>query len=132
MLPKTRTTITWFCVLSFAAISGLGEALHFLPGCGHAVSAGSGYLWMGKLDAGMRLCRSDGVTRVERPNPNRSPVPTAEQCPICQHFSFASSGVTCVVFVAVSMLAQALPAPDCLQPLPPTAQSFQARAPPQV
>ena len=47
MLPKIRTTITWFCILSFAAISGIGEGLHFLPGCGHAVSAGTGYVWMG-------------------------------------------------------------------------------------
>ena len=58
----------------------------------------------------MRLGSSDGVTRVERPNKNRSPIPAAEQCPICQHFSFASSVVTGVVFVAVSAVTQALPA----------------------
>lgn len=130
MLPKTRTTITWFCLLSFAAISGLGEGLHFLPGCGHPVSAGNGYLWIGRLDPGMRLGPGDGATRVERPNDNRSPVSTGEQCPICQHFSFASSAATGVVFVAVSLLTQAMPAPVCPQPPPTMAQSFQARAPP--
>ncbi len=132
MLPKIRTTITWFCLLSFAAISGLGEALHFLPGCGHAVSAGNGYLWMGRLAPGMKLGLGDGVTRIGCPHKNRSPISSEEQCPICQHFSFASSPVTGVVFVAVSVLMQAVPVPDCPPPTTTTAQAFQARAPPHV
>jgi hypothetical protein len=132
MLPKTRATIIWLCILSFAAISGLGEGLHFLPGCGHPISAGAGCVWMGWIDPGIRLGPGDGVTRVQCPNQDRSATPTADQCPICQHFSFASSVTAGVVFVAVSMLAQALPASDCPQLPPTTAQSFQARAPPQV
>jgi hypothetical protein len=132
MLPKTRPTITWFFIVSFAAISGLGEGLHFLPGCGHAVSAGNTYVWLGAIVRGMRLGGSDGITRIERPNKNRSPIPPAEQCPICQHFSFVSSVVTGVVFVAVSAVVQALPPSDCPLPPPTTVQPFQARAPPQV
>jgi hypothetical protein len=132
MLSKTRATITWFCLLSFAAISGLGEGFHFLPGCGHAVSAGNTNVWMGAIDPGMRLGSSDGTTRIERPLKSRSPITTAEQCPICQHFSFASSVASAVVFVAVSTAVQTLPATTCPQPPPTTAGPFQARAPPQV
>lgn len=132
MLSKTRPTIIWFCVLSFAAISGLGEGFHFLPGCGHVVPAGNTNLWMGALDPGMRLGSSDGVTRIERPLSSRSPTATADQCPICQHFSFASSVARAVVFIAVSAAVQTLPPTECPQPPPTTAGPFQARAPPHV
>ena len=131
MLLKTRATITWSCIVSFALLSGVGEGFHYLPGCGHPVSAGNTYLWLGALTPGMSLGTGDRTTRVERPIKNRSPVATAE-CPICQHFSFASSTVTRVVFVAVSALTQALPALDCPQPPPAAARPFQARAPPCV
>jgi hypothetical protein len=132
MSSKTRTTITWFCILAFAAISGLGEGFHFLPGCGHAVPAGHTDVWMGAIAPGMRLGPSDGVTRVDRPLGHRCLVPAADQCPICQHFSIASSVVTAVAFVAVAAVAQALPALDRPQPLSATAGPFQARAPPPV
>jgi hypothetical protein len=132
MSSKTRATITWCYILAFAAISGLGEGLHFLPGCGHAVPAGHTDVWMGAVSPGMTLGASDGVTRVERPLRDRSLGPATDQCPICQHFSFASSVVTAVAFVAVAAVAQAVAALDCPQPLSATAGSFQARAPPQV
>jgi hypothetical protein len=132
MLRKIRAKITWFYVVLFAALSGLGEGLHFLPGCGHAVAAGQGYLWMGATDPGTMLGLGDGVTRLQRPKKDHPPILATEQCPICQHFSFASSAAARVVFSAVSALVQDLSVPLCPELRPTTASSFQARAPPPV
>jgi hypothetical protein len=131
MLRKIRRKITWFYVALFAALSGVGEGLHFLPGCGHAVAAGQRYLWMGATEPGTVLGLGDGVTRLQCPKRDHPPI-LAEQCPICQHFSFASSAAARVAFVAVSALVQDLSVPICPAPRPTTVASFQARAPPHV
>ena len=47
MRLPARATITWLLAGLLALVSGVGEGLHMIPGCGHAVELPGGVLLLG-------------------------------------------------------------------------------------
>ena len=113
----------------FAAISGVGEGLHSLPGFGHAMACpGEFVAWCPSAT----ICADAGTQYVGRLPGKLPPIRDPEQCPVCRHLSFSSPAAKAVVIAAVSDLVQELAVWNLPALRPLAATCAQARAPPSV
>jgi hypothetical protein len=125
-----RTAVTWGLVAVLAASWGAGEALHYLPGCGHIVRLPGGTLYYGlpspERPHGPRkpAWRATGRTDLQ------SKLRDAHGCAICKKRCSPSCAVKTVVVALAPPLGQELALQDSSTPRPCVATGFQARAPP--
>ena len=129
MSPRFRARIAWSLAAIFLAISAAGEALHNLPGCGHAVELPCGYLFLG-----MSIERMPSVgqrpTGLKQPQGAPIPLRDAGTCAICEFFAHSPSPTAIVNVVPPLDLLGHLAVPvrveaDLVRLLP-----AQARGPP--
>ncbi len=126
-----RRPIACILIASLAVSSGVGEGLHWIPGCGHGIPVGNTVLLLG---VGMPDAQrpADGRPHVERPQGRDVPVYDEDQCAICSVVGQSCTSADSVQFVLVVPLVDDLP-PIVLGDAPATiAHPFQARAPPLV
>jgi hypothetical protein len=84
MRSFARTAITWFVIGLLALISSLGEALHLIPGCGHAVEFPGGYVLFGLDRPAPADYPDDSAPRFRQPGDNLPPCYDEDDCPICR------------------------------------------------
>jgi hypothetical protein len=85
MRSSTRTTVTWFLAALFAAVSGAGEGLHFLPGCGHATAVPGGLLYFGVAKRQWTASVDWGGALVGRQAGQGPLIRAEDECAICTH-----------------------------------------------
>ncbi|GEM_PF-5627577 len=128
MTSPARFRTTWVLTALFAAVVGIGEGWHLVPGNGHVVEYPGGYsFFLGAADA-----HGDGSSCLPEAG-FQANVPTIrgpEGCPICMVCGQARSGAQPVSGPApCDLQARAATAPDwsgCLK----TLHRVRARAPP--
>jgi len=130
MRSPAQTAITWLAACLFAAMSLVGEGLHWLPGCGHAVPLPGGYVFVG-IDKAQAGPFADGNT----PGITRQPcdwplVLDEDECPICRLLATGQSPGQTVAFLLHSPIGEHLLAIFAGDVHLQTARAFQARAPP--
>lgn len=83
MRSSNRAATTWLLIGLFAVPAGMGEGLHLIPGCGHAVELPGAYFLIG-------LARSES-TAVADPSPavrhrqgDSCLCYGEDECPICR------------------------------------------------
>jgi hypothetical protein len=129
MSPRFRARIAWSLAAIFLAVSAGGDALHYLPGCGHALELPGGYLFLGlSIDRSSPGGQKPGG--LGQPQGTPLPLRDASTCAICDFVAHNPSSATAVTAVpALELLGDlALPARidvDVAKFLP-----TQARGPP--
>jgi len=119
------------CILIalLTVVSGVGQGLHLIPHCGHAVPVADAFLLLG-ADVSERPM--EGSTEVECPRGEDIPVYDEDQCAICSVVGQSCTGTDSFQLVLVLPLAEELP-PVVLSEAPGAiAHAFGARAPPLV
>ena len=84
MRSFARAAITWLVIGLLALISSLGEALHLIPGCGHAVEFPGGYVLFGLDRPTPTDFSDDSAPRVRQPSNDSPPCYDENDCPICR------------------------------------------------
>ncbi|MBN2216435.1 MAG: hypothetical protein JW719_03565 [Pirellulales bacterium] len=113
-----------------AIISGVGEGLHWIPGCGHGVWVGDSVVWLG-VDVPAAQCPTDGRPGMDRPSSSRDiPIYDEDQCAICSAVARSCATVDSAPLVLAAPLVQDLsPAPSCILHTA-NVRPAQARSPP--
>lgn len=132
-MRRATNWIRWAMTAYFAVIATVGSGLHFLPGCGHAVDVGHGWMMCCGSHAHCG-CRHEGTTgpgqNVTTTEGHDSPVHSEADCSICRLTATASQ----VVAPVLLELAQPLVQRSTTLVNSPRASSvpraFAARAPP--
>ena len=112
-------------------MAGVGEGLHYIPGCGHGIEIGNRVLLLGlSLPEG----RQSLVDRplVERPNGRDIPIYDEDLCAICSAIGMRFASVHSFQIVQVMPFVYDLPAAVSRDAFAATVRLFQARAPPLV
>lgn len=131
MFQGIRKQTAWMLIAALAIISGVGEGLHLMPGCGHGSPCGNGYVLLGISLPDDQL-PGDDRPGVDIPNDFKIPFYDEDQCEICSFIAQQATRTATVQFILVMPLAYELPAVAALD-APATEQCcFQARAPPLV
>ena len=130
MRIPARAKLTWLLAAVLTVISGAGEGLHLLPGCGHAVEIPGGLLYLGIDRPAEPLSSGDGSPTCGSPEGDSPPILDEDECAICSVCAKSPSHAGVVQFAFVLPVAQSLPevAPGDIYIR--TAESFDARAPP--
>jgi len=129
MFRASKKPITWSLILALTMISGVGEGLHLIPGCGHGIEVGDRVLLLG-----IRIAWP-GTPISDRPCVERSDVPSIpmwdeDDCPICSLLAQCPSLTSHVQFFLVMPLTHDVaPAAACDAPSP-SLRVRWARAPP--
>jgi hypothetical protein len=132
MLYRSRK-VTWFIIALYASIIGGGEALHFLPGLGHAVQLPNGQLlYLGIAPPSETFSQSPAGARVEDPSDNPIPIRDSGSCPICRHCSYAPCLTEAIQIVSAPILVHDLPSVTAPPVHLGVAHPFQGRAPPEA
>ena len=84
MRSFARAAITWLVIGLLALISSLGEALHLIPGCGHAVEFPGGYVLFGLDRPNPTDSTDDSAPRFRQPGDDLPPRYDEADCPICR------------------------------------------------
>ena len=124
-----RKSVTLVLIALLAVISGVGEGLHLIPGCGHGVAVGDRVLLLG-IDRPDVPPSDNGHSQVGLPQGVRIPVFAEEQCVVCSAISQNCTLSDAPPVVLVQHLVQEVPLPSLADTSINLAHSFQARAPP--
>ena len=129
MLAPFHRIVAYTLIVLLTIISGVGEGLHWIPGCGHATPVGDSFLLLG-IDLADTDHPTNGRSHVQRPEEPDVPVFDEDECPVC-----SMVGQTCTAGEFVSHSLEALLVQECLPPVClvvslNTRQLFHARAPP--
>lgn len=112
-----------------AMIAGLGEGLHYIPGCGHGILVGNRIFLLGiSMPAFNHL--TDGREHLERPRTTDIPIYDEDQCAICSTAGQISIKADFFQLVLVMPVVHDLPAIVLHDTLATTVFFFRARAPP--
>ena len=131
MYPHVQRSVACLLIVMLAIVAGVGEGLHFVPGCGHGVRVGDMVLLLGiSLPEGQQP--SDGRPHVERPEGQDIPIYDEDQCAICSAVGQSCISADSAQFILVMPLVHDLPAVVLRDARAATARLFQARAPPLV
>jgi hypothetical protein len=89
MFTALHRPISWSLIASLAILAGAGEALHCLPGCGHACRIGELVLLLG-VRAPRDLRASNGLPhadrqQLDRPHDREVPIRCEDDCTICSN-----------------------------------------------
>jgi hypothetical protein len=98
MPPRFRNRIAWSLAAIFLAISAVGEGLHDLPGCGHAVELPGGYLFLG-LSIQRLPCVGQRPTGVGQSWDAPIPLRDGSTCAICEFFAHSPSPTATVTAI---------------------------------
>jgi len=133
MYRTSKKLVAWSLIIALAIISGAGEGLHCIPGCGHSIDVGGRVLFVGmdltgygysySTPNGDRLC-------VARSEDYGVPTWDEDDCPICSLLGQYSTSAGFVQFVLVVPFAHDLPLEAVCTAPSPTSRLCQARAPP--
>jgi len=128
MRSSNRAAITWLLIGIFAVPAGMGEGLHLIPGCGHAVELPGAYFLVGV--ARSEWAAGDPLPAVRHRQADSRLCYDEGECPICQlsgQGQWTGGAARPVPLVPLVSRLQAITfqfTPACaLQP-------FDARAPP--
>jgi len=128
MQTHARKVTAWLVFVTFLIVAGVGEWLHCVPGCGHGIRVGNGFLWLG-LPLPDVQTPTDGQPRVDRQG-RSLPVYDEDQCAICSVLAKSFSKTGPVQLVLVTPLVLDLPPVASCDVCSEAPHSFQARAPP--
>jgi len=84
MSSSIRAQTTWFVAALFCLVSAVGEGIHLIPGCGHAVELPGGCLLIGLAKPPMAAFwdgRWPGVRQADGGSP---PCYDEDECAICR------------------------------------------------
>lgn len=109
MFRASNKPITWSLIIALTIVSGVGEGLHLIPGCGHGVEVGGRVLLFGIEFARPDAPISDWLC-VERSDDPNIPMRDEDDCPICSLLARCFSLTSHVQFVLVMPLTHDLPA----------------------
>jgi hypothetical protein len=123
--------IAWILIAILAIVTGVGEGLHCIPGCGHGVEVGNRILLLG-ISLPEHKQSTDGRPGFERPDGQDIPVYDEDLCGICSAIGQSCTSADCVQFVLVMPLVHDLPAVVLCNAPAAAVRFFQARAPPLV
>jgi len=127
----TKKPIAWLLIVTLATVAGVGEGLHYIPGCGHGVQVGNRILLLG-ISVPWDHWMTDDRPRVERPEGQDIPIYDEDQCAICSAVGQSCTSANSAPFVLVMPLVHDLPAVVPRDAPVTAARPFQARAPPLV
>jgi len=126
-----RRATACILIILLAIVSGVGEGLHWIPGCGHGVPIGNTVMWLG-ISVPDTRGPADDRPHVGRPQDQDIPVYSEDQCAICSAVGQNCTSVDSAPLPLVVPLVQDLP-PVAVCVLPATTiRPSQARAPPLV
>ena len=127
---RSRTATTWFLAGLLALISGLGEGLHLIPGCGHPVEFSGVSIWVGSGKPETADCLHQPSPGVGDQSDDSVPYYGEDDCPICRVSGQAQLPAAVIGFCLVLPIAHGMlpTGRQCLQA--DTVQAFHARAPP--
>jgi len=130
MSSPARATTAWLLIAVFGIVAGVGEGLHFLPGCGHAIELPGGLIYFGiSLPRGAPL--PDGRTPAVKEPDGESPLVLDEdECAICSLCAQGQSTVKAMDCLPALSLGQDLPGIAQRTFVARVAGAFNARAPP--
>lgn len=131
MLHALNKRAAWTLIVALTVISGVGEGLHFVPGCGHATPDGSHYFLLGVGGLAAQFS-ADGQECVDRHDGSSIPIYDEDQCSICSLIGQHSTAAKSFQFILVMPLVHELPAVAIIDTPVATTCCFQARAPPLV
>ena len=130
MMPRTiYKPIAWFLIATLAIVAGVGEGLHWIPGCGHGVEVGNSILLLG-ISAPEDTSPADGRSHVERPADRDIPICDEDLCSICSAVARDCTSADGVQFVFVMPFVHEVSAVAPCDAPTATARLFQSRAPP--
>ncbi|MBN2021451.1 MAG: hypothetical protein JW809_01535 [Pirellulales bacterium] len=129
-LTIRRATACVLIVL-LGIISGVGEGLHWIPGCGHGVPVGDTIVLLG-IEAPDAPRPADDHPRVERPRGEDIPIFGEDQCAICSAVGQTYSSFDVVPWSPAAQPVGDLPSVAVWFLPTPSLGRFQARAPPVV
>ena len=126
-----RKSVACILVVLLTIIYGVGEGLHWIPGCGHGIRVGNLVLLLG-IDVPDTPRSADDRPHVERPQGQDIPIYDEDQCAICSAIGLSCTSADSASFVLAVPLVQDLP-PVALCGAPSAIiYFFRARAPPLV
>ena len=123
--------VSWTLITLLAVMTGVGEGLHYVPGCGHGAPVGDGTLFLG-IELQPPRVAFDCPEQAERSDGPGIPIYDEDQCAIC---SFVGQGATkgkYVQFVLAVPFMHELPATATYSLPALVAHCFHARAPPLI
>lgn len=129
MSHHQHRSIAWLLIAILAIVAGVNEGLHLVPGLGHAVEVGSGYLLQG-IDLRERRQATESGKGIGHPDGPDIPIYDEDQCAICSAVGqSAASGHGAELYLVVP-LGDDLPAFSDGRVSTPTGHCFRPRAPP--
>ena len=131
MIHTLHKSIAWFLIVALAIISGVGEGLHSIPGCGHGVETGNGLLLLG-ISLPEREQPVDDRPTVERPEDFSIPIYDEELCEICLVVGLSCTSADSVQFVLVVPFVDNVPELAPSEALSAAVRLYHTRAPPLV
>ena len=129
MSHVARNLITWSLLASLVASAGIGEGLHFIPGCGHGITEGNRVLLLGISAASHRHVHDD-IPRAHRADGHGVPVYDEDQCAICSVVGQAGTPDGPDGLAPALPLIADLTEFSLVSAILVTARCFQPRAPP--
>jgi len=120
----------WLLIAILAIVAGVGEALHWIPGCGHGVPVGNRIVLLGIALPGAEA-PTDGLPHVDRQGQS-IPVYDEDQCAICSAVASRFSKSAPVQLILAMPLVHELPALVFYEADSEAPRSFQIRAPPTL
>jgi len=129
---RTAPTINWTVAVVFAAISVAGEAMHSVPGSGHAINTGGGLLCSGLPNAADEPIAVGQAFTARRPRTELERVHNSGWCPICRHSSQPSCLAAAVDGPSVLPFIGTIAVDGVFTRTLRFHRDFQARAPPSA
>ena len=99
--------IAWLLIGILSIVAGVGEGLHWLPGCGHGIEIGDRVFLLG-INLPEDTRPPDNRTRAERPSGQDIPIEDEYLCAICSIVGQSCTSAAYVQFVLVLPLAHNL------------------------
>lgn len=132
-----KALVVWLLIALIAIVGGMGEGLHSLPGCGHALRVGNRTVLLGvELPESRRVAGRAEVAEGPRAHgPHDEPdIPVYDEdlCPICSSVGKVYFSTNGVQFVLTIPLIQLPPVTFHRDVNNTRGRLFQARAPPVV
>jgi len=138
MFSSLQKLVAWLLIVLLALVAGVGEGLHALPGCGHAVRVGQVTVLLGVSFPDCQLAvdnrsPTDEGSAAHRPDEGPDiPVYDEDQCPICSTVGKACTATDAPQFTLAVPLVQCSAVVISEDVYGARGRLFQARAPPLV
>ena len=138
MFLQVQRLVSWLLIALLALIAGVGEGLHSLPGCGHALRVGQVTVLLGvsfpdsQVAVSERSSAEPGGTAASPHDGPDIPIRDEDLCPICSTIGHIYSAAGAPQFVLTMPLLDRFAAVISDNGSIARGRLFQARAPPLV